>query len=475
VDHEEAGVAVRNRGQFLAALVVVVGVIVSATYLQREIGARPLEAAPPGRVPTGAWFCPHGGGPQDWQVQLELANPGLEPVPVRIRSLGSGKPETPEDLTVAPGSTLAIPADADGRERATTIEYFGGFVAAGWVAHAGGDEGGVAAEPCLAQTGTRWLLPDGSTLEQENDYVVVMNPYPTDAVISLTLLTEKREPIQTEEWTNVALKPFHSMAFRLNEKALGETTVSTIVDVSVGRVAAASLGVSQAGGIRSSVGLLGAPVSQILPAGFDQGRTALAVMNAGTERTSFTADSGRILDAEGAQPIAALGEFAPAEESARTLPLTTSDPSTVVVTSPGVDVAFARRTFGVASDQGSTTGATRAGSAWIVLPAVVGSPAHPGLVLANPGDVSAEVTLSALPAGDRPGPESVTVEVPAGRTVQAPKAFVEAAPFSAVVATATSGTFVPAAASYSLGREGYATYAVAIGVPVPQGWVASLP
>ncbi len=464
----------RGRVQPLAAIAVGVIVVATALLAQREIGARPFAAAPPGRVPTGAWFCPHGGGPKEWQVQIELANPGPDPVPVRVRSLGADKPVEPDDYTVPSGATIAVAAAGKGRERATMIEYFGGFVAAGWVAHAGGGEAGVAAEPCLPSTGERWLLPDGSTLEQESDYVIVMNPYATDAVFSLTLLTEDRT-VRTEALTNVVLKPFRSASFRLNDTALGETTVSTVVDVSVGRVAAASLGVSKAGGIRSSVGLLGSPPSQILPGGSDQGRTALTLMNAGADRVSFSEDTGSVVDPDGTRPIPALSEVSPAEGSARTIPLTTGDPSTIEIAQGDADVAFARRTFGVVSDQGSTTGAARAASAWIVLPAIAGSPSHPSLVLANPGTVSAQVRLTALSADGGSVPSPVTVDVPAGQTVRAPKGFVETAPTAAIVVTAATGEVVPAAASYSLGLEGYAAYAVALGVRVPDAWVPALP
>jgi hypothetical protein len=459
----------RSRGQVLAALVVLGVVIAGALYVQREVGARPLEAAPPATAPSGAWFCPHGGGPSEWEVTLQLANPGSAPVPVRVRDLGAEKSSEPSDYTVEPGTTLAIPVAADGRERSTVVEYFGGWVAAAWVAHAGGEEGGAAAEPCVPDTASRWLLPDGATQENDDDYVVVMNPYATDAVISLSLLSERREPVRTEDWTNVTLKPFRSASFKLNQNALGETTVSTVIDVSVGRVAAASLGVSRTGGIRSSEGVPGQPPPvQILPGGFDQGRTDLVVASAGLERASLT---GNMMDAEQSQPLPALADSAPAGESARTLPVTTGDPSTLEVSSEGGDVAFARRTYGVASDQGSTTGVPEAAAAWVVLPTVVGSPARPGLVLANPGEEAAEVTLSVLSSGDQPVPKPVTVTVPPGRTVQAPKAFVEAAPLSAILATATGGTFVPAGASYSLGREGIATYAVAVGVRIPDAWL----
>jgi hypothetical protein len=38
-----------------------------------------------------------------------------------------------------------------------------------------------------------------------------------------------------------------------------------------------------------------------------------------------------------------------------------------------------------------------------------------------------------------------------------------------MLAVASTGTFVPAFASYSLGREGVAAYAVSLGVRVPIG------
>ena len=57
--------------------------------------------------------------------------------------------------------------------------------------------------------------------------------------------------------TDVVLRPFRSVAFDVGDVVLGEPTVSALVDVSVGRVAAATLGVSGAGGIRSALGYLG--------------------------------------------------------------------------------------------------------------------------------------------------------------------------------------------------------------------------
>ena len=63
----------------------------------------------------------------------------------------------------------------------------------------------------------------------------------------------------------------------------------------------------------------------------------------------------------------------------------------------------------------------------------------------------------------------MTVTVPPQSTAEAPEPFLSVAPEAGVLATAASGTFVPASASYSLGIEGLAGYAVALGIPIPQG------
>ena len=459
----------RSRGQVVSALLVLAVVAAGGVYLQREVGPRALAAGPVGVAPSGAWFCPHGGG-TDWQVTLELANPGPNPVGVKVTELSGGKPSKPASFTVEPGTELQIPEAANARGASSMIEYFGGWVAAGWVAHAGGGETGVAAEPCIPQAGGVWYLPDGTTRENEDAYVVVMNPFAVTATISIVLYTDDGEPIRTGAWTNLVLKPHRSEAFHVNANALGYGTVSAVVDAATGRVVAATLGVSGLGGLRSSVGVLGdLPRQVILPGGFDQGRTDLVIMNPVGSRPTVT---GAVLSADASQAIASLGQEGPNAASTQTYPVTTNGPSTIVLQSSS-GVAVARRSYGVVSDQGSTEGASAPARAWVILPAVAGYPSHPGLVLANPGTESAEVTLSFLPAGTGPMPAAVTVVVPPGRTVAAPKAFVEAKPFAAVIAVASSGTFVPAAASYSLGREGFATYAVSLGVPVPEAWAPS--
>jgi hypothetical protein len=449
--------------QAVAAVVVAALLVGGAAYADREIGPNePGAAAVPSTV-SGEWFCPHGGGESDWEVFLQVANPGERVSTIRVRTLGSKRPTEPQTLTVEPGSFVRIPVPAEGRERASMVEWFDQWVAVGWIAHAGGGEGGVAAEPCAPAAGDRWLLPDGTTETEDNeDVVIVMNPFARAAVVSVVLYSERRDPVIHSKLTDISVGAFRSRVIRLN-LVKGERTVSALVEASAGRVAAATLGISAAGGIRAAIGYLGQPPEQLtFPGGADAGRTDLVVMNTGPERTPIEAST---FDKDLEQPYAGIADSPPSQESARTFASTTSGPTSVIFTADGRDVAASRRTFGVVSDQASSNGAVP-GAAWLILPTVAGSPSHPGLVLANPGSVPAEVTLSAIGSASTP----ITITIPANRTVSAPADFLEAAPEGAVLAIAASGTFVPASASYSFGREGSATYAVAIGIPMPPGW-----
>jgi hypothetical protein len=455
-----------RRLQPVVALLVLVLLVGGAAYANREYEPSP-GAGTDGPASSGAWFCPTGGGPEGWEVFLQVANPGERPATLHVRSLGDGRPRPPETFEVEPGAFLQIPVEGKGRDRTHMVEWFGQWVGVGWLAHAGGGEGGVAAEPCAPAAGDRWLLPDGTTeTEGDRDYAVVMNPFAREAVFSLTLLSERREPVLQGELTDVALKPFRSVAFELNDVVLGERTVATLVEVSVGRVAAATLGVSGTGGIRSALGYLGMPAADVVfPGGEDSGRSELPVMSEPNGDGGRVTLLGELLltDEAPPQPVPGLADASMPDGSARTFPATTTEVSSLRFEGVGGSVATVRRTFGTVSDQGAVTGASPAAS-WLVMPAVAGSPANPGMVLANPGQEPAEVTLRYL----SPGPtEELVISVPPDSTFQIPRAFLLLDPETGVWAQAGTGTFVVASASSSLGPEGRATYAVSLGIPVP--------
>ena len=457
--------ATRSRGQGVLAVIVLLVVIGGGFALQRGLGPRPREAAPLGIARSGAWFCPHGGGAKEWKATLYLANPGADPVTARVTSLVAKKPGATEGVTVPPQTTVAVMVPATGREASTYVEYFGGWVAAGWVAQGGGGEIGVGAEPCAPSAARTWYAPDGTTEQGQDAYLVVMNPFAVDAVFNVVLLTPKRAPIRNAKLTDRLLRPGRSVAFRLNAYAEGDPAVGAEVDVSLGRVAVSSLGISRDGGIRSVIGSTGATSQVDLPAGAGAGQATLAVMVPGDAPLRFGATL-----LSGAAPVPAGGLTGSDQNptSADAYPVTISGASSIDVAADGsTTFAATQRSIGVGNDDAATSGTASPASDWVVLPAIAGEPAHPGLVLVDPGNASVTVTLHALaPAGQTPPPD-VTLTIAPGSVVQAPSGFLAQVDQAAIEIRSAGGDIIAMAASTSLGVKGLSTYALAMGVVVP--------
>ena len=340
----------------VAVLVVVVG---GGFALQRGVGPRAPGQAPPSTTSSGAWFCPHGGGPKQWKATLFLANPGEGAVAVRVTSISAGKQRKPQAVTVPPQATVSVPVPAKGREASTFVEYFDGWVAASWVAQGGGGEIGVGAEPCAPATSPTWFAPDGTTEQGEDAYLVVMNPFAVDAVFDVVLLTPKRAPIRSSELTDHVLRPGKSVAFRLNAYDEGDPAVGAEVDVSLGRVAVSSLGITRDGGIRSVIGATQTGSRAYLPLGGGAGQSTVDLMVPGDAQLNF----GATLRSGGSPvPAGGLTEASQNPTSAKPYPVTFSGPSSVDVVAQGDgSLAAALRSVGVGNDDGATGGVAGAG------------------------------------------------------------------------------------------------------------------
>ncbi len=463
VDHAEVGIVpVRPRSGLGLALLTTAVVVAGGIALDRTgPRAEPASAALP--PSSGAWLCPHGGG-EGWRTDLYVANPGSSPVQIRVTPLATRRAGSTSAYTVDPGTELRIGAASGDEASASYVEYFGGWVATGWVTRAGGERSGVAAEPCAAEPGTRWFAADGTTEKGEGAALVVMNPFDVDAVVDVTVFSERRAPIRESAFTNVRIEAHRSRLLRLETVSAGEPAAAGEVVAHAGRVAVASLGISHDGGIRSVVAAPALSERVLLAGTRDVGQSTLAVMAPGADEVRF----GASLLSEG-RPEAAGGltEAAQSGQSARAFPLITQGPSLVdlEVASGSPPLVAVRRSEGLNGDPGATGGTPAAASSWVVLPTVGGAPNAPGMVLGNPGATPVEVTLTML--GAEGVTKETTVTVPPTSALGVPVKFIERDPTAAVLAVAAEGTFVAAGASSSLGREGVASYAVAAGVPVP--------
>jgi hypothetical protein len=458
LDHEKEGRPVK--GRFVLTLVVVAGVA-AAGFAADRLGPRsPGMPETPGSAGSGAWFCPHGGG-KGWRVTLEVANPGTEEVRVRTSSYGTEGETGPAKVTaIPPGSKKDLTVPASDRAASSVVEFFGGWAAAGWVAET---ETGVAAEPCMSELSDTLLMPDGTAERGENAFVVVANPFDVDAVFNVTVFEQDRDPVTLADWTGFVLRPRQAAVFHLNETSLGEPTAAARVQVSLGRVAAASFGTAMGGSVRSAAAVLGPPPERVfLAGGPDTGESDLLVSNTTDERERFevtvlASQDGRALT-EQARKLE--------PKSANEFPFVTEGPSGMRLAGlDGFGVAAVRRSFGVQADRGATAGLPEAAADWVVLPAGLEGPLEPRLVITNPGDETAEVSVTLL-GEERPvQTEPAELSIRAGRTAVVPEDFMSRGTRSAAVVRASSGEVVPAFATYSSNRSGYA---VSAGVPIPR-------
>ena len=452
------------RGQALFAIGVA---IVTALALLGLSRAGPAATTPIAPVPaaSGAWVCPHGGG-DGWTAVLFLANPGDEPVTARLTVLQKDRAGDPTSVEVPPGGTVRVDEPADDRSSSTYVEYFDGWIGAGWVLVSEGDEPGTAAEPCAPEPARRWYLADGTTGLGEDAYVIVANPFDVRAVLDVVVFTSDSAPIRESDWTDLTIGAHRSAALHLNSHVKGEEAVGVELDVSVGRVAAASLGVTDRTRLRSALGTIGLARSVLLPIMKGSDRADLVVLSTADRSMRFGATQ---LGPEAPRPAGGLTEQEQPPASAHSYAVT-------LETGPGgvepfaiedVPIAAALRAPGPSADRGSTGGTTSPGPDWLVLPAAGAGASKPGMVLLNPGDQAVSAHLEILPREGGTAAAPVDVEVPPHGAAAVPASFLETAPGSGVLVRA-DGPISALAATTSMGEDATETFALSMGVAVPQ-------
>jgi hypothetical protein len=364
-------------------------------------------------------------------------------------------------VQVPPGRTVHVEADAASRGSSTYVEVFDSWIGVGWLARGGAGDVGAAAEPCAPAGARSWFLPDGTTAQGEQDFVVVMNPYAEDAVFDVALLTASRAPNRDTELTDIVLEPRRSIAILLNRFVQGERAVGTLLEVSLGRVAVGSLGISKGRGIRSVVGSPFVNSRALSAVTKSAGALELLVGNPGEHPLRFGAT---LLSKHGTSSAGELTEAELGPLSTKAFRIAIEGPSALGAASQDrVGFGLAVRTLGEAGDSAATGSAPEPLRSWLVSPTVAGPPSDPGLVVANPGSERATVELRSL-AGER-SPEPITISIRAGSAVAAPGDFLDAVPGSAVMVT-SNVPVIAVGASTSLGTQGLAVYTLALGVPI---------
>jgi hypothetical protein len=494
----------KTRGALLSILVVVALVAGGGWALQHSAGGAPARALAGADsvggaddAPSGAWYCPHGGG-KGWTGSVAITNPGDTDVTVRVASMGHNGLQPAKTFTVAAHTRTSVDVPAGQREAATEIEYFGGWVSAGWVVSATGTqagnapatpsgtpsptpgptgtgggtgesgsptqpavEAGVGADPCANGAGRTWYLPDGTTVEGQEDYVIVMNPFASEASFQMSFVAEARVVTVPGE---ITVPGGQSVAVHANKADLGDQTVAAVVTAGIGRVVAASLGIDDAGGIRSDIGVPTPIADPVIPGAGDAGGTEIPFLNPSKAGVTYGVD---FLGADGRHlalpPTQKVGPNA-----ARTETLTATGPGAVsLVPAGGAKVVAARRTLGIRGDEGSTPAFAPA-PAWLLTSPATDNLDSTEVALANAGTGPVTVTLTGITDKGPLSTAPVTVTVPPDSSVPAPPGFLDGNALASVLAVSDGGSFTAVMTATSKTRS---AYAVAAGVPIPPQWI----
>lgn len=437
--------------RLIGALVLGAAVVGGGVALEAAVGPR---SATPDVVPagvSGGWFCPHGGG-KGWRAWVVVGNPSDRQVGVQVTSFGrKGRPRAQAE-SVAPGTQRYVEVPAERMASGTQVEFFGGHVAVASVVRAPGD-GGLAAEPCASGTGTRWFLPEGTTSGDHEQYVVVLNPFPDEAVLDMSLF-EKRGRLDPGELTGVVLGPRRAAAFALHRLVLGEETLATSIRGSLGRVAVAAVGVGPSN-LRATIGVPAPSRLWVLPGAGDEGETDLLVQTPARRaafrvRVQAQERQGEVLEAD------VKGQAA----NTFTLP---ADGLGLVVQASGKHPFVAGRRLHSEEDLAAVSGAPGGARAWAAPPATGPRGGRSLLVLQNAEDEGVAVArielLTADGRAEVPSLAQVTIAPGRARVIDL-SGLVGEEPVTALVDVGR-GTLVAAQMGFAEGG-----YGASLGIPL---------
>jgi hypothetical protein len=234
---------VRSR-RFL--FVVVVGVLVVAALVAGHASNATAPGVTPGATTAPAaavlaetspvWFCPglppalpHASG------RVTFANISAGEADVVVTDLTDAGKATHTSFTVPSRSVVSRTRDQLGAAGALTVETFGGRV----VVEEGLQGGaGLESTPCATQASAHWYFAAGSTPRGVQQFLVIDNPYASDARVDVTLRTSngtlRPDALQA---LDIARRSREVVA--IHDVAVRQDRVAVEVDTEVGSVVAA--------------------------------------------------------------------------------------------------------------------------------------------------------------------------------------------------------------------------------------------
>ena len=231
----------------LPVIVALVGLLVAGILVDRANGPTPVAAEPavgtmPAAAPSSAlsssWFC---AGPADQPAgtalgNLVLANATGQARHASVILTGATGPVKTMPVAVAPYSRVSVAEQAGGHLPYTgaVVDVDGGGVA---VEQTIGGTLGLSTAACASAGSDRWYFADGTTQESASLLLSLLNPYPEDAIVDLSFVTEQGVEAP-DEFQGIVVPARSLVGVDVGSRLRRRAQVATTVSARTGRVVA---------------------------------------------------------------------------------------------------------------------------------------------------------------------------------------------------------------------------------------------
>ncbi len=214
---------VRRRESVATGLTLRTGRLVATQTLVRTApGFAGLSVALGAPSPATLWYFPDGVVSADVTERYSLFNPNPGEAEVALEvNLDEGAAE-PFEITVPAGDRVTMTLNEESRipkgvGHSATVRSVNGVpvVASRTLAAAGSNGSGRADSLGARRAANRWLFPAGGASQSVDEWIVVQNPGPRTASVSVNGLAGQDVPM--EKLQGVKVEPGHRLTFRVGE------------------------------------------------------------------------------------------------------------------------------------------------------------------------------------------------------------------------------------------------------------------
>ena len=203
-----------------------------------SVAARMPTAAPPGAL-SATWYCPANGAGAASPLNgtIIVANPTGLPVHGTLTVVpagGGAGASAPVEVGPASASSVVLAGLTTATYAGVVVQLDGGQVV---VEHKVAGPAGANLSPCASASSDRWYFADGSTARDATLLLALFNPFPEDAIVDLSFVTDQGSAVPSD-FQGVVVPGRGLVMIDVGEHVRRREWVATQVSVRSGRLVA---------------------------------------------------------------------------------------------------------------------------------------------------------------------------------------------------------------------------------------------